>query len=135
MNSFRYAIIVIICSAGVVVSSCSLLDYAVGIDPNTGERVMPRGSAPADKGGDLLNLILPGSGLVISVLGGLYADLRRRRYIKAGRSLTAALDKVLEQVDEDGKLSMKREDIIAVLESYKLKDDSQKEIDIFRNKD
>lgn len=110
-------------------AGCAFLDKAVGLGEDGS--YSPE-SSPVESVGRLSSLAgLPWVGMALSALGGLYADFRRRKYVKAGRSLTSAVDVILSKLEEGKSLS--REAVVAILVEYQKKMSAEKEVDRLRS--
>lgn len=128
----RYWLLILMSVTLFFVSGCAILDGAFGIDPEAGTD--SRG--PAESAAPLVDLLLPGGGALIGLVGAIYGSFRNRkanRYRKAGKALVPALDLVLEKL-ERGDSSLSREEVVALLVDMKRRYDVEQEINELRGK-
>lgn len=89
-----------------ILTGCALSDAFFGVDSKTGERTAPPGKAPAEIVGRLLDPWIPWAGMGLSVIGGLYVNGRRKRYLKLASTAFDAVSEVKRQKDKDGKVDL-----------------------------
>lgn len=86
MRHMRFWAFLILCAGVGLLTGCAALDWAFGLDEdgNAPEGSRPGGpESPAGSAGGLLNMVVPWASAGIGVLGGLYANIRKKQYHKA----------------------------------------------------
>lgn len=90
---------------------CGALDWVFGVqvDPQTGDVTTPPGGAggpqtPAGTAGGILSWWFPWATNAITLIGGVYADLRRRKYLSALTSVVKGVEDAFD-ANRDGVIT------------------------------
>ena len=112
MRAFTF---LILCALVGLFTGCAILDSLL-LDPSTGNY---DSTGAAGTAGGLLGHWLPWATAATTTLGGLYANLRRGQYLKAGMSMARGYNKVREAL-KDGKIN--EEEATAIMEAVQNKE-------------
>lgn len=65
-------------------TGCAALDWAAGVDPQTGEKTAT--PSPAERAAPIADVLLPGAGGLLAAAAGLWAAIRGRQWKQAAVS-------------------------------------------------
>lgn len=91
----------VLCLAVLLLSGCAVLDWLFGVSPKDGAQ---NPNPPSGILGTILGTVLPGAGGVLAAAGGLYAELRRRKWKEA-------LVKTADVIEAGAKLGVSAKDL------------------------
>lgn len=128
--------------AAIVMSLGALIGAIVGcaaLDTFTGanQAVAAGGSEPA--GGAipgspastvsfLLGQFIPWAGAAVGALSGLYASIRRRRYLRALESVVRGVNEVRRRKDEQGRIHLDEQTLMAVFSAMQDKEGTRQTV-------
>ena len=101
--------ILVVCLVLLTVSGCAMLDSFFGVSPDKDKS----GSSPSDVVGQVVAPWAPWLGMALTSLGGIYANVRRKRWLRVARSVVRGVDYAKEHVDSKRKLKL--EDLLEAL--------------------
>lgn len=87
-----------------MMGGCGVLDSIFGVNPETGD--YDSSGSPASTAGNLLGLVVPWGSAAVGLLGGLYADLRRRKWLAAISTTAKGINAARAMKDADGKIDV-----------------------------
>ncbi len=102
-------------------TGCALLQSLVGVNPETGEVDLTKSPL-----GSILGYFVPWAGTALGIVGGLFSDIRRRKYVKALSSVCAGVNVAKSMKDDNGKIDVK--DLVRALAEEQNKSDMRDEV-------